>query len=322
VAEAPVLAAGGLVKRYAARGAAWGRGGRSTLALAGVSVEIAAGEIYGLLGRSGAGKSTLARLLAVLERPDAGEVRYQGERVDALSARQLRRRRRAVQVVFQDPGSSLDPLQSVRAALEEPLLVHRQPAAGRRTARIMELLASVGLPVEEAFLVRLPRGLSGGERQRLAIARALACDPRALLLDEPVSSLDVSVRGQVLNLLLDLRARFGLTMLLIAHDIKVVEAVSDRVGVMLAGRIVEEGRTGEVLRRPLHPYTAALLAASRFAGSAARTGREAGDDGGQGSPACPYLSRCPRAAAPCDTDPELREVAPGHSVACYFPGSD
>jgi oligopeptide transport system ATP-binding protein len=318
--RATALAGVDLVKRYAARGGLTRRDRAGALAVAGVSLAVGPGEIYGLVGRSGAGKSTLGRILALLEKPDAGEVRYQGERVDDRSGRQLRAVRRGVQIVFQDPGTSLNPLQRVRRIVQEPLDVHRLGEPGARRGRVRELLAAVGLPENDAFAARYPRELSGGERQRVAIARALACDPRALVLDEPVSALDVSIRGQVLNLLVELRDRFSLAMLLIAHDLALVGSLCDRVGVMLAGRIVEEGSVASVLDRPLHPYARSLVRASL--GQEAPDGEADGDTSSQeslASPGCGYAPRCGRAMVDCGREPTLLPAGPEHLVACHHP---
>jgi ABC-type glutathione transport system ATPase component len=284
-----------------------------------VSIEVAAGEICGLVGQSGAGKSTLARLLALLERPDSGEVRYDGERVDNLGAAAQRSRRRAVQIVFQDPGTALDPLQRVRAIVEEPLTIHRLHEGAARPRRIGELLAAVGLPGDDDFLTRYPRELSGGERQRVAIARALACEPRALILDEPVSALDVSIRGQVLNVLVELRERLGLAMVLIAHDLALVAEVCDRVCVMLAGRIVESGPAEAVLGAPLHPHTVFLVESSLGGATAATAGIEDGDASPEDAGACSLLATCGHAGGACRIGPELRQHGHGRWVACYFP---
>ena len=261
----PILAARHVVRRYPARGGVrWGREREWAPALDGVSLELWPGEILGLIGRSGSGKSTLARVLLGLETPDEGEVTFDGRPLGSLSDPEQRRLRREVQVVFQDPHASLDPRQSVGGILAEPLAVHRLVPRGERRSRGKVLLGEVGLPTDDEVLDRLPRALSGGERQRVALARALASGPRALILDEPVSALDVSVRGQVLNVLLDLCERAGLAMLLIAHDMRLVARLCGRVAVMAAGRVVEEGPTRGVLESPAHSATLELLEAARW----------------------------------------------------------
>jgi oligopeptide/dipeptide ABC transporter ATP-binding protein len=318
----PIVAATGLVRSHGARGGLARRAGRGEHAVRGVSIEVFPGEICGLVGHSGAGKSTLARLLALLERPDSGEIRYDGERVDHVRSAALRPLRRTVQIVFQDPGTALDPLQRIRTIVEEPLVVHRLHAGAARRGRVGELLTAVGLAADDEFLDRYPRELSGGERQRVAIARALACEPRALILDEPVSALDVSIRGHVLNVLVDLRERLGLAILLIAHDLGLVSEISDRVAVMLAGRIVESGPAEAVLGAPLHPHTRLLVEAS-LGGELDAVARTASGDSGVVAGAmapCPFLNACGRATGACRLEPELREHHHDHWVACYFPG--
>ncbi len=265
--KTPVLEARGLVRRYPERGAGARGAARETVAAAGVSLTLLSGEVLGLLGRSGAGKSTVARLLLGLETPDAGEVLFLGRALASLDREWQRRFRRAVQVVFQDPHGSLDPRQSLGSIVSEPVVVHRLATGEELRERGKELLADVGLPGTEAFARRRPRELSGGERQRVALARALACRPQALILDEPVSALDVSVRGQVLNLVMALRQQSGLALLLISHDVRLVGRVCTRVAVMANARIVEEGTPDEILASPRHPATSELLEASRWLAS-------------------------------------------------------
>ena len=266
----PLLVAKGVSRSYRVRGRR-AAGRPSTIrALDRVSFELRSGEIVGVVGRSGAGKTTLAKVLLGLDPPDEGSVLYVGRPVRNLTSAEARRMRRAVQAVFQDPHSSLDPRQSVGDILAEPLAVHRLVVRGRRQRRCLELLRGVGLPAQVEFLARRPRELSGGERQRVAIARALACEPDLLVLDEPVSALDVSVRGQVLNLLLDLHRNMGLTMVVIAHDVRLVSRLCERVIVVAEGRIVEQGEAHQVLDRPAHAVTSELLAAARWLEEAPR----------------------------------------------------
>jgi len=262
---APILAAYHVVRRYPARGGVrWGSDPELVVALDGVSLELQPGELLGLVGRSGSGKSTLARVLLGLERPDQGEVRFNGRPLEALTGPERQRMRRDVQVVFQDPHAALDPRQSVGGVVAEPLAVHGLVPRGERRGCGKLLLGEVGLPGEDAFFDRSPHELSGGERQRVALARALASGPRALILDEPVSALDASVRGQVLNMLLDLQERTRLAMLLIAHDVRLVARLCTRVVVMAGGQVVEEGPTRKVLESSAHEATAELLAAARW----------------------------------------------------------
>ncbi len=279
----PILAAEAVSRRYALGRGDGRRAGEAVLALDRVSVELRRGEIVGVVGRSGAGKSTLVRVLLGLEQPDEGRVLYAGKPLANLDAGEAKRMRRAVQVVFQDPHSSLDPRQSIGGILSEPLAVHALAPRPRRRARCLELLESVELPAEHGLLRRRPRELSGGERQRVAIARALACDPELLILDEPVSALDASVRGQILNLLLDLHRRTGLAMMVIAHDVRLVAQVCARVAVLAAGRVVEEGSPREVLARPSDAATAELLSAARALEAAAPgPGPDGGEPAGSG----------------------------------------
>jgi ABC-type glutathione transport system ATPase component len=264
----PLLSAIAVTRHYPARGRRWSSGAPSLAALDRVSLALNRGEILGVVGRSGAGKSTLARVLLGLERADGGEVAFRGRPIARLSASELAAMRRAAQIVFQDPAAALDPRQRVGAVVGEPLAVHALAARRERPERVAALLRQVGLPGDRAFLRRRPGELSGGERQRVAIARAMASGPEVVVLDEPVSSLDASVRWQVLDLLLDLHERAGLTMLLIAHDVALVACICTRVAVMAGGRIVEEGPPGEMLARPTNEATAELLAAARWLGGA------------------------------------------------------
>ena len=256
--DEPLFDATDLEKRYPARGAAF-RSTGEVIALNGVSFQIAQGEVLGLVGESGSGKTTTGRLVARLEDPTSGTMRLNGEDWLALAGRTLRERRRDVQVVFQDPQTSLNPRMRCGDQVAEPMRIQR--LAGRREipARVAQLLAEVGLSPETAG--RFPSELSGGQRQRVAIARALATRPRLLVCDEPVSALDVSVAAQIVNLFLDLRDQHGLSYLFISHDLAVVRRIADRIAVMYQGRIVEEGPAAEIATRPQHPYTAALLAA-------------------------------------------------------------
>jgi peptide/nickel transport system ATP-binding protein len=313
-----LLAAAGARRIFPGRGGAVGKRGRPTTALDGVDYELHAGEMAALVGRSGSGKTTLVRLLAGLDTPDEGVVLYGGAPLSSLSAVEWRAFRRAVQIVFQDPASSLDPRVRVGASVGEPLVVHRLATGRALSAAVARLLEAVGLPASAGFASRLPHELSGGERQRVAIARALALQPRILLLDEPVASLDVSVRGQVMNLLLDLRARLGLTMLLVAHDLALVGGCCERVTVLLRGRIVEAGPTDLVLRRPLHPYTRRLLEAGK--GSTRLS--SASDPGGVAlGIGCRYLGACPRGDARCRVEPALEAGRNDqrHRAACWHP---
>ena len=270
VGPVPILAAEGISRRYQVRGGSASRHLGVVQALERVSFELRQGEIVGVVGRSGAGKSTLARVLLGLEPADEGTVLYAGSPLQNLSRNDLQRLRRSVQIVFQDPHSSLDPRQSIGGILSEPLAVHNLVPRSRRRERCLELLSGVGLPPDEDLLGRPVVDRQTGMLR--PIARAIACNPELLILDEPVSALDVSVRGQVLNLLLDLHRRTGLAMMVIAHDVRLISHLCVRVAVVAEGRIVEEGPAGQVLGRPANPVTAELLASATWL----ETGRQAG----------------------------------------------
>jgi ABC-type oligopeptide transport system ATPase subunit len=259
--SAPLLEARGLVKTFRPTGGLlpFGSGRAPIRAVDGVDMVVERGECVALVGESGSGKTTLGRCLVRLLEPDAGRVRFRGEDLLALPRGELRRRRRAFQTVFQDPYDSLSPRMRVGELLAEPLAAHRMVPRADRPGRVAELLGRVGLPADAAE--RYPHEFSGGQRQRIGIARALATEPELLVADEPVSALDLSVRAQVLALLRRLQAELGLAVLLIAHDLGVVERIAHRVVVMRRGRIVEEAATAELFARPAHPYTAELLAA-------------------------------------------------------------
>ncbi len=320
-----LLVAEHLTKTYAHR-RGWLRGAaRSALlgsarpALADASLSLERGESIGIVGESGSGKSTLARCLALLERPDAGRVLLNGIDLTRLGRRHLRRSRRRIQVVFQDPYSSLNPRLTVGSALREVLVVHGLAPRDQVPRRMEGLLDQVGLPARAVD--RYPADFSGGQRQRICIARALAADPEVLIADEPVSALDVSIQAQILNLLADLRARLALSMIFISHDLHVVRYIAPKVAVMFGGRIVEVLPPGVPLERARHPYTEALLAArSRLEPGWLAHAAQLNGELAAALPAtgCPFRARCPHAFAPCEeVDPSLRDLGAGHAVACH-----
>jgi oligopeptide/dipeptide ABC transporter ATP-binding protein len=290
-------------------------------AVDGISLDIAPGETLGLVGESGCGKSTLGKTAVGLTKPTAGSIRLQGVEITHLSRNALRPLRTNLQMIFQDPYASLNPRLTVGRTLEEPLIVHGRGDAHERRERVRWLIDKVGLRPEA--LQRHPHEFSGGQRQRIGIARALALDPKLVICDEPVSALDVSVRAQVINLLMDLKRDLGFAYLFISHDLSVVEHVSDRIAVMYLGRIVELADRRALWTRPLHPYTQALMAAVPVADPSVRArSRTAKLDGDLPSPVdppsgCRFRTRCPIALPACAArEPMLTEIAPGHRVAC------
>jgi oligopeptide/dipeptide ABC transporter ATP-binding protein len=309
----PLLDVEGLVREFAA-------GARPLRAVDDVSFHIGSGETLGLVGESGCGKTTVGRLILRLLPATAGRIVFDGEDVTRLPERRLREFRRNVQVVFQDPYSSLNPRLRVRDIVGEPL---RNFGATRRAAaaRVGELLDRVGLP--PAYMTRYPHAFSGGQRQRIGIARALALGPRLLVCDEAVSSLDVSVQAQILNLLADLQQELGLALLFISHNLAVVRHVSHRVAVMYLGQLVELAPEPALFEHPRHPYTRALLAAVPEAGpDVAPPAVLPGEIPSPVDPpaGCRFQTRCPRAEARCrSAEPALSEEQPGHWVRCYFP---
>ena len=299
-------------------------------AVDGVDLQIRRGETYGLVGESGCGKSTLGRAILNLEPPTDGSVTFDGIDIASLHGEALRTRRKDIQMVFQDPLSSLDPRQSVESLLVEGMKAHGiVKDAKAAQPRLRELLKAVGLP--PAALSKYPHEFSGGQRQRIGIARALSVDPQLIVADEPVSALDVSVQAQVINLLEDLQEEFGLTYLVVAHDLAVVRHISDRIGVMYLGALAEEAGADDLYRQPLHPYTRALLSAIPVPDPVVEDRREqillTGDLPSPSNPpnGCRFHTRCPwRQETRCDTErPLLRVVAidgvaPSHRVACHF----
>jgi oligopeptide/dipeptide ABC transporter ATP-binding protein len=313
-----------LVKHYPVSAGLFGRSLGVVRAVDGVSFTIRRGETLGLVGESGCGKTTTGRCILQLERATSGSVRFEGQEVTTLGPQALRSVRRRMQVIFQDPYSSLNPRMTVSQIVGEPLGVHGLiQGAAAQEARVRELLGQVGLLPQHGR--RYPHELSGGQRQRVGIARALALEPSLIICDEPVSALDVSIQAQIINLLEDLRRELGLTYLFVAHDLSVVRHISDRVAVMYLGKIVELADREAIYEAPRHPYTKALLSAVPIPDPEVEARREHIVLGGEvPSPlhpptGCAFHPRCPIAVEECRrTRPELREVEPQHRAACHL----
>ncbi|MEZ4507833.1 MAG: ATP-binding cassette domain-containing protein [Thermomicrobiales bacterium] len=325
--SAPLLQVKGLVKHFPLRGGfidrIQGRPAQVIRAVDGVDLSIRDGETLALVGESGCGKSTTGRCILYLQDPTAGTVSYRGRPIDPGNAAEMRERRKQLQIVFQDPNSSLNPRMTVGQTLEEALAFHKIVPKSERSNRVSELLHTVGLDAH--YRARYANELSGGQRQRIGIARALAVDPDLIVADEAVSALDVSVQAQILQLLARLREERGLAYLFISHQLGVVRSISDAVAVMYLGKIVEQAPTETIFHAPLHPYTQALMAAAPIPNPRARRERIilTGDPPSPVNPpsGCRFRTRCRYATDRCAAEvPELREIQPSHLVACHFAG--
>ncbi len=319
----PVLGVEGLVKHFPVRGGMFSREIGTVRAVDGVSFDLAAGETLGLVGESGCGKSTTGKAILRLTPPTSGTITLDGEDITRLDRAAMRSRRRRLQVIFQDPYASLNPRMSAGEIVGEPLRNYGIASGADATDRTERLFARVGLRPDQ--MRKYPHEFSGGQRQRLGIARALAVEPKVIVCDEPVSALDVSVQAQVINLLMDLQAEFGLSYLFIAHDLAVVEHICHRVAVMYLGRIVELAPRGALFASPQHPYTEALLSAVPVPDPDPAIKRARiilpGDVPSPINPpsGCRFHTRCPYVFDRCRSEsPELRELAPGHRVACHL----
>lgn len=308
------------LKTYFPLGQGWTGRRDFVRAVDGVDFDIRRGEVLGLVGESGSGKTTLGRSVVRLVEPTEGSIQFDGGDFLQLTGKELRRARRRLQIVFQDPYASLSPRMQIGQIVAEPLKLHRLVPPSQTKERVLELLARVG--IEPYFAYRYPHEMSGGQRQRIAIARVLALQPELIVADEPVSALDVSVQAQILKIFLGLKRADGIAMLFISHDIGVVERIADRISVMYRGLFVEEAPTDRLIQSPLHPYTKALLAAVPGAGPGEKQHVRVRGEPPRATEelrGCPFASRCPLVEQVCrEFTPPLEPKAPGHHVACHL----
>jgi len=320
----PLLELQDIVKHFPVTGGMFLRQIASVRAVDGVNLEIREGETLGLVGESGCGKSTLGRLILRLEEPTSGDILFRGESILGYDKGRMRALRREMQIIFQDPFSSLNPRKNVAHIIGEPLYVHGTTNRREREKKVLRLLEVVGLKKEH--MRRYPHQFSGGQRQRIGVARALALNPKLIICDEAVSALDVSIQAQVINLLQDLQEEFGLTYLFISHDLSVVEHISNRIAVMYLGEVVELADSDTLYKEPIHPYTQALLSAAPVP-DPKRMRKQTALIGDVPSPinppsGCRFHTRCPFARDTCNREaPQLNEVQENHFVACFFAGS-
>ena len=317
----PLLSVQNLKKYFPIHRGVFSRVAAHVKAVDGVSFSINKGETFGLVGESGCGKTTAGRAVLRLIEPDSGTIQFDGTDLISLGKQELRRKRRDMQLIFQDPYASLNPRMTIRSIVAEPFAVHHVASGSERESRVADLLKTVGL--DPSVMNRYPHEFSGGQRQRIGIARALALKPKLIVADEPVSALDVSIQAQIINLLADLQDQFGLTYLFISHAIPVIEHISTRIGVMYLGKLVEVGSNTQICTAPKHPYTQALLKAVPIPDPALKKERVilGGDVPTPINPpsGCRFHTRCPVAVDRCKTEePQLRRVEEGRDAACHL----